>query len=134
MTTQHVSPYTGRPVIEWQDEIELHDHEGGAIGNVVEVNPDFVVVYANTGFLGLGEPKIYFIPRKYVAEREADDWYLTVDKDQFAAMGWNELPVGSPWNDEWADSGSAYLSRPWRGQTRFRRYDTTDTTGTTSDR
>ena len=31
---------------------------------MVEVNPDFIVTYANTGFLGLGETQVYYIPRQ----------------------------------------------------------------------
>ena len=38
MTEQKVSPFTGRPIIEWiDDEIELHDADGDEIGNVVEI-------------------------------------------------------------------------------------------------
>jgi len=74
LTEQQISEYTGRPIEEWLDEdIELYDVDGDEIGNVVEINPDFIVGQANSGFLGLGEPKIYFIPRSYVGREEGDD-------------------------------------------------------------
>jgi len=129
MTEQKVSPFTGRPVIEWIDsEIELHDAAGDEIGDIVEINPDFVVTYANTGFLGLGEPRIYFVPRESIARMDDNDWYLTIDKDQIEAMNWRGAPGVSPWSDEWAEGRMAYDLHPWRGQTRVRRYEETDLT------
>jgi hypothetical protein len=129
MPEQYTSPFTGRPVIEWLDsEIELHDTGGDEIGNVVEVNPDFIVTYANTGFLGLGEPRVYFVPREFVARMDADDWYLTIDADQIESMDWRTAPGTSPWSDEWAAGRMAYDLNPWRGQTRVRRYDETEVT------
>ena len=124
MTQPFTSPFTGRPVIEWIDsELALHDSEGSDVGNVVEINPDFVVTYANAGFLGLGEPRVYFIPREFIGRIENDDWYLTVDKDQLEAMGWRAAPNTSPWSDDWAEGEMAYDLHPWRGQTRVRRYE-----------
>jgi uncharacterized protein (TIGR02271 family) len=121
-TEQGTSPYTGRPISEWLDEdIELHDADGDEIGNVVEINPDFIVAQTSSGFLGLGEPKLYYIPRTYVAREEGDDWYLSVDKDELESMQWNDAPTESEWSNEWregtvnADTG--------RGQTRIRRYE-----------
>jgi hypothetical protein len=124
MTQPFTSPFTGRPVIEWIDsELALHDSEGSDVGNVVEINPDFVVTYANAGFLGLGEPRVYFIPREFIGRIENDDWYLTVDKDQLEAMGWRAAPNTSPWSDDWSEGEMAYDLHPWRGQTRVRRYE-----------
>jgi hypothetical protein len=129
MTEQKVSPFTGRPVIEWiDDEIELHDTDGDEIGNVVEVNPDFIVTYANTGFLGLGEPRGYYIPRDNISRMDDDDWFLNIDQDQIEAMSWRIPPDASPWSDEWTQEQLAYDLHPWRGQTRVRRYEDIDTT------
>ncbi len=121
-TEQQTSPYTGRQITEWLDEdIELHDADGDEIGKVVEVNPDFIVVETSTGFLGLGEPKVYFVPRGQVAREEGDDWYLSIDKDELEGMNWSQAPGDSDWSTEWregrlsADTG--------RGQTRIRRYE-----------
>ena len=121
-TETNISPYTGRPISEWLDEdIELHDLDGDEIGNIVEINPDFIVAQANTGFLGLGEPRIYFIPRSYVAREEGDDWYLSIDKDEIESMGWSQAPADSAWSQEWREG--QYNTESGRGQTRLRRYE-----------
>ena len=123
MTDQYTSPYTGRPINEWLDEeIELHDTNGDDIGNVVEINPDFIVAEAPGGFLGLGEPKLYYIPRNYVAREEGDDWYLSVDNDQIESFRWGEPPAESAWSTEWREQGEAYKPAG-QGQTRLRRYE-----------
>ncbi len=135
MTEQKVSPFTGRPIIEWiDDEIELHDADGDEIGNVVEINPDFIVTYANTGFLGLGEPRVYFIPRESVARMDEDDWYLNIDQDQIEAMNWRGAPGVSPWSADWTEGSRAYDLHPWRGQTRVRRYEDIEGTAGTEER
>jgi uncharacterized protein (TIGR02271 family) len=121
-TETHTSPYTGRPISEWLDEdIELHDADGDEIGNVVEVNPDFIVAQTTTGFLGLGEPKLYYIPRNYVVREEGDDWYLSIDKDDLESMQWNDAPTESAWSTDWRE-GRLTADRG-RGQTRLRRYE-----------
>ena len=50
---------------------------------------------AETGFLGLGEPRNYFIPRGYIAREDEDDWYLSIDKDQIESMNWTNAPTKS---------------------------------------
>ena len=119
---QATSPYTGRPIVDWYDyEIKLHDNDGDDIGNVVEVNPDFVVVEANTGFLGLGEPRTYFIPRSEIAREDEDDWYLTIDKDEIESRGWTGAPTDSEWSGDWSqDTMPKYDDN---GRTRLRRYE-----------
>jgi len=119
---QATSPYTGRPIVDWYDyEIKLYDNDGDDIGNVVEVNPDFVVVEANTGFLGLGEPRTYFVPRSEVAREEEDHWYLTIDKDEIESRGWTGAPTDSEWSGDWSsDTKTQYDDR---GRTRLRRYE-----------
>ncbi len=122
MTEQRVSPYTGRPISEWIDqEIELHDVDGDEIGNVVEINPDFIVAQANTGFLGLGEPRTYYVPRSYIAREDGDDWYLSIDKDEIEAMSWTNAPAESAWSQDWNEG--KLNTETGRGQTRLRRYE-----------
>ena len=99
----HTSPYSGRPVIEWYDEpYRLKDADGDTIGDIVEINPDFLVVESDGGFLGLGERRQYFIPRGKVAHADGDDWYLAIDKDDVEAMGWSAPPATSDFvTDDW---------------------------------
>ncbi len=120
--SQTKSPYTGKAMSGWYDyEIELHDADGDKIGNVVEVNPDFIVAQANTGFLGLGEPRNYFIPRSYISREDEDDWYLSIDKDQIESMNWTNAPTDSDWSSDWRDGNSTLEAR--EGRTRLRRYE-----------
>lgn len=87
---------------EWlDDDIELKDSDGDKIGNVVEVNPDFIVVQAQSGFLGLGEPKNYFIPREYVSSEDDDEWTLSIDKDEIGSQNWTNAPSQSAWSNDW---------------------------------
>jgi uncharacterized protein (TIGR02271 family) len=116
------SPYTGRQIEEWYDyEIKLHDADGDDIGNVVEVNPDFIVCEATTGFLGLGEPRVYFIPRDQVQREDEDDWYLEIDKDEIESMNWQGAPRDSAWSSEWTEDRQ--LTENDRRATRLRRYE-----------
>jgi uncharacterized protein (TIGR02271 family) len=122
MVQQTTSPYTGNPITEWYDyEIELHDADGDEIGNVVEVNPDFIVVQASTGFLGLGEPRTYFIPRDQVTREDEDDWYLSIDKDEIESMGWLAAPTSSRYAEVWAENRVTDYERSDR--TRLIRYE-----------
>jgi uncharacterized protein (TIGR02271 family) len=117
--TQQTSPYTGRPVDEWlTEEIELHDSDGDEIGKVVEINPDFIVAESDGGFLGLGEKRVYYIPRDQVTREDEDDWYLAVDKDQLESMGWTQAPTQSAWSQDYQ---SGYENVDRRGGTRIRR-------------
>jgi uncharacterized protein (TIGR02271 family) len=124
-----VSPYTGRPITEFLDqEIELHDADGDEIGNVVEINPDFLVVQTSTGFLGLGEPRNYFVPRSYVSREEGDDWYLSIDKDQLESMNWGSAPTDSAWAADYSEGAELQAtdtdtSYERQGGTRMRRYE-----------
>ena len=125
MTDSYVSPYTGRPINEWLDEdIELHDADGDEIGNVVEINPDFIVAETSTGFLGLGEPKTFFIPHNYISRKDGDDWYLSIDKDELEGMNWSEAPNESAWATDWREGRvETDENESGRGQTRIRRYE-----------
>lgn len=122
-TESNVSPYTGRPISEWLDEdIELHDSDGDEIGDIVEINPDFIVVQTSSGFLGLGEARYYYVPRSYVAREDGDDWYLSIGKDELESMNWQQPPTESAWSNDW-NEGRATEDLGGRGQTRLRRYE-----------
>lgn len=124
MTEQSTSPYTGRPIAEWLDEdVELHDADGDKIGNVVEINPDFIVAESDGGFLGLGERRVYFVPRSYVDRQEGDDWYMSIDKDQVEQMDWRQAPSDSAWASEWTQGEASLDAMERREGTRIRRYE-----------
>lgn len=133
MTDTQRSPYTGRPVDEWlTEEIELHDSDGDEIGKVVEINPDFIVAESDGGFLGLGEKRVYYIPRDQVTREDEDDWYIGIDKDELESMGWTQPPTQSAWSQEWNQGGEQYeRAEQFRtggeyarqGGTRLRRYE-----------
>jgi uncharacterized protein (TIGR02271 family) len=99
MTTEP-SPYTGQPIVEWFDEpYRLKDSKGDAVGDIVEVNAEFIVVEADRGFLGLGEQRTYYIPRTYIAREDATVWYLTIDKDEIGGLAFTSPPTDSRYAD-----------------------------------
>jgi uncharacterized protein (TIGR02271 family) len=124
MRDTQTSPYTGRPVVDWYDyEIKLRDADGDKIGDVVEVNPDFIVCESDGGFLGLGERRRYFVPRNYISREDRDDWYLSVDKDQIESMNWTNTPTNSAWGSEWSTGDYSGDTTNAEGRTRLRRYE-----------
>ena len=115
-------PNTGRVISEWLDDaIELKDADGDTVGEVLEVNPDFIVVKASGGLLGLGEPKLYFIPGPSVTPYEGSGWRLSVDKDDIERSGWLEPPAGSTWSADWIEGRLTPDQNA--GRTRLRRVD-----------
>ena len=117
-------PNAGRVISEWLDEsIELHDADGDTIGEVLEINPDFIVAKASAGFLGLGEPKLYFIPATAVTQVEGAGWRVSVDKDDIEQWGWLEPPQGSTWSTDWVEGRLTVDQNP--GHTRLRRVEQT---------
>src|SRR6186997_3137470 len=109
MTQQQTSPYTGRPIVEWLDHrITLRDLQGDKIGDVVEVNPDFLIAESDGGFLGLGERHLYYVPRSYITREDPDDWFLSITKDQASDLDWSQAPAqssyaGGDWRAEYDD-------------------------------
>jgi hypothetical protein len=86
MTTERI-PDTGQPIVEWFDEpYRLKDVKGDAVGDIVEVNAEFVVVEADRGVLGFGEQRTYYIPRTHIGREDATVWYLTIDKDEIEGL------------------------------------------------
>ena len=124
MRDTQTSPYSGRPVVDWYDyDIKLRDADGDKIGDVVEVNPDFIVCESDGGFLGLGERRRYFIPRNYIAREDRDDWYLSVDKDEIESMNWTNAPTNSTWGSDWSTGEYTGDATNTEGRTRLRRYE-----------
>lgn len=123
MRNLETSPYTGRPIDEWLDrDIDLYDVDGDKVGDVVEVNPDFIVAESDGGFLGLGERRTYYVPRDRVSSKNEDSWYLDIDKDEIETMNWTAAPSRSDWSADWQTNAP-----PWRDEhqtgTRLRRYE-----------
>jgi hypothetical protein len=112
-----------QPAIDWIDgEIQLRDVDGDDVGRIVEINPDFIVTYAHSGPLGLGEARAYFVPRQLVGPMQDDGWTLTIDRGQITQMDLLAPPAASAWSEDWMGSETAYELHPWRGQTRVRSY------------
>lgn len=120
--TGETSPYSGRPIIDWTDEkIKLYDVDGDKIGDVVEVNPDFLIVESSGGFLGFGEERTYYVPRDQIAREEDADWYLSIDKDALEGMDWSQRPSTSTYAEAQLDTGAAPSEQ--REGTRMVRYE-----------
>jgi len=118
MTQQQTSQYTGRPIVDWFDhQITLRDVNGDKIGDVVEVNPDFLIAETDGGFLGLGAHELYYVPRQYVAREDTEDWFLSITKDQAKDLDWSAAPAES-----------SYAGGEWRAE-----YDTTSADVVTTD-
>ena len=67
MTMQRTND-TGRPIVDYFDQgYTLYDATGDKIGDIVEVNPDYVIAESDGGFLGLGERRTYYVPRTQIA-------------------------------------------------------------------
>jgi len=113
-----------------QDDIKLQDANGDKVGDVVEVNPDFIVVEAASGFLGLGEKRYYFVPRSYISREDSDTWFLSIGKDQIESMNWTTAPTGSQWSNDWrtgeytgTTDQTTGQTDTTQGRTRLRRYE-----------
>lgn len=124
MTTQR-STYSGRPIVDDLDETyTLYDADGDKIGDIVEVNPDFVLAESDGGFLGLGERRTYYVPRTHIAREVGADWYLTIDKDDIEAMGWTVAPTSSAFaSEEWWQRYELRPEARQPGRTRMIRFE-----------
>jgi uncharacterized protein (TIGR02271 family) len=120
-------PYTDAdPIIDWADKkYTLRDVSGDKIGELVEVNPDYVIAESDGGFLGLGEHRQYYVPRSAVTERDGTDWYLSITKDQVESMDWREAPSASRFaTDTWRQhAGITETTDADAGRTRLVRYE-----------
>lgn len=124
---QGQSPYSGRPIVDRADRVfELRDVDGDKVGNILELNPDFLIVEDDGGWFG--EDRTYYVPRSAVRE-DGDEWYLSIDKDELQGQGWSEAPTDSSWatnqaeTTEQAGMNDQTDGREERGGTRIRRYE-----------
>jgi len=124
MATQ-TSPYTGRPIVEWFNEpYMLRDRDGDKVGDIVEINPDFIVAESDGGFLGLGERRTYYVPRGHLTSTDGTDWYLDIDKDQIEDMNWSSAPTDSTSSPaEWQVQDGYAPDAPREGAMRMVRYE-----------
>ena len=128
-TAQYTSPYTGRPITQWIDPIKLVDVDGDKVGEIVEVNPDFVVVREGHW---LGDDEYYYVPRSQITE-SADGqnaWSLAIDKDDLEknySGQWAQPPQDSAWSQDTYRNGQPIESDGYgdeqQGRTRLRRYE-----------
>jgi uncharacterized protein (TIGR02271 family) len=92
------SPYSGQQVVDVLDETyELHDTDGDKIGDIIEINPEFLVVRTGGGLFG-GDERMYYVPRRAIAREDGDDWYLGIDKSELDNMAWDRPPTSSEWS------------------------------------
>ena len=89
----------GAAVFEWADRLyELRDIDGNKIGDVVEVNPDYLVAESDGGFLGLGERRRYYVPMANTDRDPKGHYRVSIIKDDAPAMAWGQPPTGATWS------------------------------------
>jgi uncharacterized protein (TIGR02271 family) len=102
--TQDRSPYSGRPVVDWlEDDYHLRDSTGDEIGDILEINPDFIVVEGGGGLLS--SKQTWYVPRPDIMREDGTDWYLGITKDEFEARDWSVPPARSEFAQGVADYG-----------------------------
>lgn len=104
------------PGVDWSEQgYELYDAAGDRVGDIIEVNPDFLVVQYEKGLLemlGLDDPSIMYVPRSAIAREDGERWYLNIDKDRLEEQRtWTERPEGSRYE---AFTGRDYDSDEYR--------------------
>jgi hypothetical protein len=67
---------------------EVYGGDGGKVGKIVSVRPNFLVV--EKGFFFSTD---YYIPVSAVSTYESNKIYLTVSKDEALNQGWDKEPV-----------------------------------------
>jgi len=122
-------PYAQQdPIVDWADRTyTLRDAAGDKIGDIIEVNPDYVIAESDGGFLGLGEHRRYYVPRAAVREMDDTDWYLSITKDQVESQGWTNPPAQSQFaTTDWrsqAGIDDSVIPTTDTGRTRLVRYE-----------
>ena len=120
MSDSERSSYSERPVDEWlTEDLRLRDAEGDDVGSVLEINPDFIAAEAGSGFLGLGERRLHYVPRDQVSLADDGHWYLAIERDQLEWAGWTQPPAGSAWSHEQENAAPVRHD----GGTRIRAYE-----------
>jgi len=80
---------SGRPVVEWMEDLTLCSRDGEKIGHIDEVNPQFFVV--SKGLLGREQ---LYLPRTGDERREEDRVYVSLTKDEIDGGDWSQRPEG----------------------------------------
>lgn len=116
-TTTDRSPWSGRPIVDWLDaDHTLRDADGDEIGQVLEINPDFLVVEGGGGLLS--SSKTWYVPRDMVRQEDTD-WYLSMRRDDFEARDWSRPPERS----QFAPGAQEMVGQPRHEGTRVLRWE-----------
>ncbi|CAN5774180.1 hypothetical protein BH24CHL6_BH24CHL6_08630 [soil metagenome] len=120
------------PNVEWSDQgYELYDASGDKVGDIIEVNPDYLMVEFEGGLLemlGLNEPRRMYVPRDAIAREDGERWFLNIEKDRLEEQqSWANRPEGSRYDesyarDEYSDEHRS-TSEGERGRTRLVRHE-----------
>jgi hypothetical protein len=112
-----------RPIIEWHAEsYTLRDKDGRRIGDILEVNPEFIVAKSGSWF-GSGRSHVHYVPRTCVADAVGSDWRLSVSSDELEALGFLLPPTGSPFTtDLWQSRDGGVIEFPSQGRMRVIRF------------
>jgi uncharacterized protein (TIGR02271 family) len=96
MTQQYLTDREA--AFEWADQLyELRDIDGNKIGDVIEVNPDYLVAESDGGFLGLGERRRYYVPIPLINRDPEGHYRVSIAKDDVDSMAWGQAPSDSSW-------------------------------------
>jgi uncharacterized protein (TIGR02271 family) len=95
------------PNFDWSDQgYELYDASGDKVGDILEVNPDYLVVQYETGLLemlGFSEPSRMYVPRSAIAREDGERWHLNIEKDRLEEQqSWTNRPEGSRYDESYA--------------------------------
>lgn len=95
------------PTVDWSEQgYELYDADGDKIGDIIEVNPDYLVVQYEKGLLemlGFEDPSTTYVPRSAIAREDGERWYLNIEKDRLEEQrAWTTRPEGSRYGESTA--------------------------------
>ncbi|HUG48297.1 MAG TPA: YsnF/AvaK domain-containing protein [Candidatus Limnocylindria bacterium] len=86
--------------VDWSEQgYELYDASGDKVGDIVEVNPSYLIVELEGGllqFLGLSESRTIYVPRDAIAREDGEHLFLNIDKDRLEEhQTWTDQPEQS---------------------------------------
>jgi uncharacterized protein (TIGR02271 family) len=92
------------PTVDWSEQgYELYDADGDKVGDIIEVNPDYLLVQYEKGLLemlGLEDPSTMYVPRSAIAREDGERWFLNIEKDRLEEQqAWTEHPAGSRYGE-----------------------------------
>jgi uncharacterized protein (TIGR02271 family) len=109
--TSERSPFSGRPVVDWlEDDYHLRDSTGDELGDILEINPDFIVVEGGGGLLS--SKQTWYVPRADIMREDGTDWYLGITRDEFEARDWSVPPAQSRFIEGSADYVEPQVREP----------------------